>query len=389
MATYQQLKQNPASRVLFNNRITTMEHLQSTLEDNVALFALDTEHVSVESQRNRILHQVGLAYLPTMAPHTPFPDQPRLDDFYHRNQLQSLTININLSHQIREDLTRFRGGVPNRSPSRFGHEREADLDDLESVIVGFIQSCNPSTKSVLVGFEMPAEWNYLSRNFPRIIPCFSSWIDLRDIAKDIAPFGEIPGRVSVLRIFGYHWRDIKGSNRYGSADNAGDDAVSMLAMANALLYPENQEKLRFRQKCSHIAHKYAKKHGPFVFKKTNIAFGATIQSKGLLPNTINSSMKLARCFFDFMPISTGLKSAEVAFIAFDDQDHLNKFIQANDGRSLPTGEILSVAPIERRVVAEGTAEREAKRRLREAKKVERSESEFTGLANLFLECNNT
>ncbi|KAI0452129.1 hypothetical protein F5B21DRAFT_484699, partial [Xylaria acuta] len=293
MATYQQLQRDPVSRVLFNNRITTMEGLQRTLKDH-AFIALDTEHGPIESERSRTLHQVGLAYLPTITPH--IPGQPRLDDFINKNQIQSLTLNINMSDQTREDLIRYRGGIPNRRPSRFGYERQVDLDDLESAVIEFIQSCN-STKLVLIGFEMPAEWTYLLRNFPKAIPYFSFWIDLRDIAKDItAAIGVIPGRVSVLQTLGYNWKDIKGSNKHGTADNAANDAISVLAMANAFLNPETQEKLRFRQKCCQIA-----RH---TYNENKITFGATIQSQqGLLPNTINSSVKLARYFFDFMPTS--------------------------------------------------------------------------------------
>ncbi|KAI3343314.1 hypothetical protein F4824DRAFT_507165 [Ustulina deusta] len=387
MATYQQLKHDPISQVLFNNRITTIEGLQSTLKDH-AFIALDTEHMPVESQRCRTLHQVGLAYIPTMAPQAPIaipgqPQPPRLENFYDKNQLQSLTLNVNLSNQTREDLIRYRGSIPSRRRSRFSQEYQIDLDNLESAIIEFIQSChrNPSTKLVLIGFEMPAEWTYLSKNFPRVMPYFASWVDLRDIAKDIAITGDapgryIPGRLSMLQIFGYHWRNIKGSNRYGSADNAGDDAVSTLAIADALFSPENQEKLRFRQKCGQIARKH------HVFNKDNITFGATIQSQeGLLPNTINSSIKLARYFFDLMPISIALRSTEVAIITFDSESHLDRFIQTNHRRLLPTGETLLVVPVETSEAE--NAKREEKQRLRETKKAERLKSEFEGFGNLF------
>ncbi|KAI1425898.1 hypothetical protein F5Y12DRAFT_795107 [Xylaria sp. FL1777] len=364
MATYQQLKRDPASRALFNNRITSMEGLQTILKD-YAFISLDTEHSPIESGRSRTLHQVGLAYLSTLALSTHIPNQPRLDDFVNKTQIQSLTLNVNISDQTRQDLIRYRGGIPNRRPSRFGYERQVDPDDLESAVVEFIQSCK-STKLVLIGFEMPAEWTYLLRNFPRAIPYFSFWIDLRDIARDVAAIGVIPGRVSVLQTFGYHWKDIKGSNRQGgSADNAGNDAVSVLAMANAFLYPENQKRLQFRQACAQIAQ--------HTFNENKIIFGATIRSQnGLLPNPINTSTKLARYFFDFIPTSTGLKSTEIAFITFENERHLDQFIQANDQQLLPTGETLSVVPIiKESAVARGTAEREEKQRLRAIKKAAR------------------
>ncbi|KAI0449772.1 hypothetical protein F5B21DRAFT_32051 [Xylaria acuta] len=154
-------------------------------------------------------------------------------------------------------------------------------------------------------------------------------------------------------------------------------------MANALLYPENQEKLRFRQHCGQIAHKHGKKDGPLVLSESRIAFSATIQSqKGLLPVTIKSSMKLAHYFFDFMLISTGLKSAEIAFITFKSRDHLNRFIQTNDRRLVPTGEALSVTLIEGDAEAERTTEREEKQRLRNQEAGEVRER-VCGLRNCF------
>ncbi|UKZ75392.1 hypothetical protein TrVFT333_003076 [Trichoderma virens FT-333] len=77
-------------------------------------------------------------------------------------------------------------------------------------IVDFIQGCDSKANLVLVGFEMAAEWTYLSRNFPQAIPFFSAWVDLRDIAKDVtSSVGIIPGLVSLLKIFGYHWKDLQ------------------------------------------------------------------------------------------------------------------------------------------------------------------------------------
>ncbi|GAW25822.1 hypothetical protein SAMD00023353_1302540 [Rosellinia necatrix] len=346
-----------------------MEGLQRILKGH-AFIALDTEHGAIESEKSRALYQIGLAYLPTMAPDLDIPGQPRLGHFINKHQIQSLTLNVNISEQTRDGLIRYRGGIPNRRPSRCGYERQVDLDDLESAVIEFIQSYS-STKLVLIGFEMPAEWNYLLRNFPKAISYFSFWMDLRDIAKDItAAMGVIPARVSVLQTLGYSWKDIKGSNKHGTADNAANDAVSVLAMANGFLNPENQEKLRFRQKCSQVAQ--------HTYNEDKITFGAAIRSrKGLLPNTINSSMKLARYFFHFMPTSTGLKSAEIAFITFKNESYLNQFIQANNQRPLPTGEILSVvAIIKASAGAKEATEREEKQRLRAIKKAERLGSDM-------------
>lgn len=95
--------------------------------------------------------------------------------------------------------------MPTRRRHRFGREQQVDLENLEETVIEFIQSCEGKGSLVLMGFEMAAEWTYLSRNFSRAVPFFSAWVDLRDIGKDISSsVGVIPGLVSLLKIFGYY-----------------------------------------------------------------------------------------------------------------------------------------------------------------------------------------
>ncbi|KAI1383558.1 uncharacterized protein F4822DRAFT_420966 [Hypoxylon trugodes] len=170
-----------------------------------------------------------------------------------------------MSKHRQDDIIRLGGvkGMPVRRSHRFGQKLQVDPEDLEPIIVDFIQSCKNKAKLVLIGFEMAAEWTYLSEIFPKAIPFFSAWVDLRDIAKDItSSVGVIPGLVSLLQIFGYHWKDLQPSKKDsggGITDNAGDDAIATYALANALLNSENHERLRFRQECGRIARTFTKK----------------------------------------------------------------------------------------------------------------------------------
>lgn len=140
--------------------------------------------------------------------------------------------------------------MPARRSHRFGQQQWVNLENLEAAIVDFIQSCpRKKINLVLVGFEMAAEWTYLYTVFPRAMPFFSAWMDLRDIAQDItSSVGVIPGLVSLLQTVGYHWKDVqpgRGNCNGGNADNAGDDAIATCALVTALLSSKNQEKLRF------------------------------------------------------------------------------------------------------------------------------------------------
>lgn len=399
MATYQQLRLEPLSRDLFNNRITTVEDLRNILKDS-SFIAIDTEHTPVTSEKDRILHQVGLACIQTLGQeNTPRTNDaslstshPYLQQFYTKSQIRALTLNIESSKEEQDAIFRLRGGknMPARRPRRFGRERQVKLEDLEETIIDFIQSCNTKTSLVLIGFEMAAEWTYLFRNFPGAMPFFSAWVDVRDIAKDITPLGVIPGLMPLLQIFGYHWKDLKPARENpndGISDNAGVDAVASCALADALLRSKNHEKLRFRQQCGTIARIFTRKKGlqspPDVWDR----FSATIRTSGPLPCMINSEMKLARQFFDYSPQFSGIISNEMAYLTFRSQEQLEQFISATHGLVLDTGETLSVQVYyqEDDVTEVRKIEQNEKRDLRERKRLGSTPSEVIELTGFFPE----
>ena len=397
MISYEQLRREPISKNLFSKQITTLQGLLHIAKD-ASFIALDTEHGAVESQSDRVLHQVGLAYLDTMgdwdsdsSPRVNSGHHPRLQDFYLSRRVQSLTLNIDAGEQRRNDLLRIRGSVPSRRAHRFGEEQNnITTKDLDKSIHNFIANTCPTTKSlVLVGFGMAAEWTYLLRYFPSIIPHLSSWLDIRDIAKDIALAGTIPGRLSLLQLCGYHWADLKPKTPgHGTSDNAGDDAVSTLALARALLDPANREKLRLRQSCGEIAGARRKgyqnleslRHHPFT---------ATIRSRtGRLPAGLDSAMKLARRFLRFSPRSCGLLSAEMAYLTFANREQVDGFVQAVDGLTLPTGETLLVGIIQelhrwKETAEAGRSSRQATQERRAQKRLENMVSDTEDLGGLF------
>jgi hypothetical protein len=137
---------------------------------------------------------------------------------------------------------------------------------------------------VLLGFELAAEWTYLSSVFPGIIRFISAWVDVRDIAKDIISsvgYKVLPSLSTMLPMFGYSSReffftstskdqernyntditteDAMASGALANADNATEDAVASCALAHALLFHDNQSKLVFFQKCNQIGHPRTRK----------------------------------------------------------------------------------------------------------------------------------
>lgn len=80
-------------------------------------------------------------------------------------------------------------------------------DDLENALLDILRSfqdkLTPITKSqgplpdndsraslVLVGFDLAFELGSLSSFYPKVLDCFSSWVDLQELVKDIAQLGK-------------------------------------------------------------------------------------------------------------------------------------------------------------------------------------------------------
>ncbi|KAG5802650.1 hypothetical protein H9Q74_013046 [Fusarium xylarioides] len=395
MVSYQQFKRDPATRDLFKNRITTLQGFRQVLEDSYFL-ALDTEHVPIASVSDRVLHQVGLAFTKTLeSRHPPCPPRERgmirpvrrLCHFVEDNNMEVLTFNINTSQELGDGVLRLGGftGMPIRRAHRFGEERSLDLENLEPSVVEFLSNLPRDKKLVLVGFGMGADWTYLSTNFPAAIPFFSAWIDLGDIVMDItsSPASQYPSLEFLIQTFGYWWKDVKpgrGCRSDGNADNAGDDVVTTLALAQALLDEGNHSTLLFEHACFRIAS--AGKIRDFYDPAK--CFVATIRSDGLLPIKISTSIRIAREFIDFHPVGTGLFSIEVGYVTFRSQEELDHFISCANGMVLHTGETLSA----QRYIQVDTETPEDKK-LKEEKRVmrrikrEEEDEDFVELRNLF------
>lgn len=391
MATHSQPQSQSASSELFNHRITSIQGLRHAIQDS-AFLSIDIKHVAMTGENDHILHQVGLAYFPLMqhdANAQPKPGRQHLQDFYTRNQLKALTLNINTSQGKEDGLRHGRQtGMSVRCPHRFGQEQQVDLEDLEAVFLAFIINYSQKESLVMVGFGIEAEWVYLSTYFPQVMCFFSAWADLHDIAKDIAPAGRTPGLTSLLRIFRYHREDVEPSRRdrgCGIGHNAGDGAVATCALIDDLLISANQDKLRLRQDCGVIGGTFAKKAG-FQVPDAQHPFTATISTRGPLPPTLNSGMKVARRFFAYSPLSTGVMSEHVAYITFRSKDQLDQFIAAVHRQALPMGRRLLVRqyyPGETRRIRFERRQRETDQDQEERERLEKARKEIEDLERLF------
>ncbi|KAI8949625.1 hypothetical protein F4801DRAFT_396753 [Xylaria longipes] len=333
MQSNDRLRQHPEAGPLFAQKITSVDGLKQLVGSSVFV-ALDTEYALDHGSYH--LHQVGFAYMATVSIGIDF-SRDSFEHFASRKNISSTTFDIAPSEG--ESFPR-----PLRRLQRFGNDHVLAYDQLKESLNNLIKSyrvratADGKDNIVLVLFEYPAEWAFLVQ-FPSILPYFSQWLDVRDVAHELAPKGNTPGLYDTLMTFGYSPFDVRprvhSSAGYGNAHNAGNDAVLTLAALENLLVPSNQMKLQLKQTCREIA-------SPFETPDiSRLPFTANIEALDgrPLPSALNSAFKVAKLYLDhYLPIRTGVRRSPLterhrsgqvisAWIAFKTLDDLNYFIQ--------------------------------------------------------------
>lgn len=373
MVTYQQLKTDPVSRDLFDRGIKTPDALCAHAQDS-AFLAIDTEHVPLSDAADRFFHQVGLAYLPTLEPYD--APKPYLAKFVSDNQVQTLLLDVEPSKEELDRLLASGRRPRSRRSHRFGANQQIHPRNLQSCIIDFITThhTDPRKKLVLMGFSLGPDWEFLIKGIPEALSLFSAWVDVRDIAENIAPVGQIPNLKSLFTICGYHWKNLRPCNPrlYGSEDghNAVNDVVATCAVASALLMPQVQQNLLFRQQCAYIAGVFKNKPKPTqrpscYTRRPEEIFTIKIRVHGLpqVPRALNSEMKVARLFFSYSPKSVGIDQHAV-YVTFNSQDAMDKFFTDMNGSVLLTGETLELQMLPQNLFREKAKQRREMRELR-------------------------
>ncbi|KAI1403070.1 hypothetical protein F4819DRAFT_506940 [Hypoxylon fuscum] len=334
MESNNSLRRNPEAGSFFARRITSTKALQRVIE-NSAFVGLDTEYALDDS--GYIPHQVGVAYMATLSTGVDSSSES-LEHFSRRKDILSTTINV--APRQGDNLRR-----PLRRPSRFGRECLSTFEKLDEFLNDLLEYYKAMSTAqgkgniVLVLFEYPAEWAFIAQ-FPSMTRYFSEWVDVRDLAHEIAPKGKTPSLGDTLKVFGYSRWDVRPTTNkcegHGNAHNAGNDAVMTLAVLENILAPSNQDRLRFKQACRQIiSRSRIPATTPFV---------ANIQALdgNPLPEALNSSAKVVRHYLThYHPIQIGISSfrnAEwdqveqtrqpmSAWISFKSLDDLNNFVR--------------------------------------------------------------
>ncbi|KAI0155245.1 hypothetical protein GGR57DRAFT_511697 [Xylariaceae sp. FL1272] len=331
---------------LFAERITTARKLLDSINTS-AFVGMDIE-VEPGCQVNG-WRQVGLAYLSTMS----HGDESSysLPEFVSRKGISATTLDVPPG----KDCTL---ATTTRQKFRYGSTyKSSNLEeDLHTVLQGYKSRAMAEGKHelILVLFEWQAEWKLLKR-FPSLQQYFTKWVDIRNIAHEMAPTGDTLGLSTVLEFFGYDHKHIQGKRNRKVRDvkhNAGNDAVHTLVVLECLFVPSKLEKFRRCQICAYIGRdSYGQLRIP---SSPYTALIEAVDGK-LLPSAIGNPYKVAGHYFDeYAPVRTYTwppqyrrhgwtvlrhPKATQAWISFKDLDSLNRFVEHNqqvtiDGRAM-------------------------------------------------------
>ncbi|KAI1742292.1 hypothetical protein F4680DRAFT_464138 [Xylaria scruposa] len=392
MQSKNKLRQHPKASPLFAQKITSVDGLKQVI-DSSAFIGLDTEYGSYKCSYH--LHQVGFAYMATLSMGID-SSRDSLEHFASRKNISSTTFSI----APREGDNYHQ---PLRRLHRFGNDHKLSHNQLDESLGNLMKNYKARAAAdgkrnlVLVLFEYPAEWAFLVQ-FPSILPYFSEWLDVRNLAHELAPKGVTPGLCNMLKCLGYSRFDIRpkpdklaGS---GNAHNAGNDAVLTLAALENLLVPSNQIKLQFKQKCHQIA-------SPFETPDlSRLPFTANIEAldRKPLPRALCCAAKVAQFFLNhYSPIRTGVRRSpcterdqpeqarEVisAWIAFKTLDDLNCFVRETQHTTI-SGRVLKIDSLYNPNSNEDRISNSQKEALRQERANRRVEAEKFDLGDLLI-----
>lgn len=354
MTTWQEFAQYRASKQPFLKRITTLEGFYNACTDS-SFLAISIKDVKKTSDSDRVLAQVGLAYLPSLEPgehlECSSANMPSLVQFYNHKGVKALTLNVRIpKDEMRQILAN--GEMPVRRNVRFGQHQDGVLPEyLDASISGFLDGClhTKDRRLVCVGFDEKA-WTYMRDYFPGALYYFSAYMDLRDIARDATPYtGHIPSLKKCLELFHFNGELTRIEKVGEKADNAGEHAVGVCAFATILLSEENQETFKYRIECATMARHWEDKRVRRRFPvEARFLVSVCTAAREALPYELNSSWKIAKNFHSWYPKYAVRASRTEAYVQFHNKPDMEMFIRDVDGSVYPSGETLSVMTYEGR-----------------------------------------
>ncbi|KAI1069343.1 hypothetical protein LB507_008711 [Fusarium sp. FIESC RH6] len=334
---------------LFLKKIYKLAEL-SAICMNSSFLAVCIKDVEKSCKDDRVLLQVGLAYLPSLNPEEVSrcgaSSMSTLIQFYNRKEVQALTLNVHVDqHELNQILKLH--DIPMRRNVRFGDQLTVFPEMLNDAVIGFLERCgHHNGRNLVITAYGSSGWKTVRNYFPEVLPHFSAYINVRDILRDAAPdSGEIPKLSHSLELFGFD-EELQHHEKSGrKADNAGEHAVAVCALMHLMLSPENQERFKRRLECGLMARRWENKETRKIFASdARFMLSVRTKARGALPYSLDSSWKMAKEFYNWSPKYTVRISNAEAYVQFHDEYAMKEFLNHFKGRASPTGEILDIRP---------------------------------------------
>jgi hypothetical protein len=149
---------------LWKSHIANLSVLKECMLGSV-LVALDIESSSEED-----VSEIGLAILPVDGVAPQF--YHGLRTFYHQNQVQVTTV------EVYERISKY--GPPEKR--RYGNVISSSAEAAGPTVKELLSAYKG--RVILTGFDLYAEFKWISRKFPSLSSSFAAWVDVQDLISE-------------------------------------------------------------------------------------------------------------------------------------------------------------------------------------------------------------
>lgn len=324
------------------------------LAPNTIFVAIDTEPWLSEDARNidnRQAREIGLAVLlPATDAEKRSPEPPRsLEEAVERFSISASSIRIRGRQRRSIRIERVCNAFPEPIINVEPEDVEATVVNILTKAQGSSIASQGSPRSlILVGFDLFAEFRVLSDQYPRVLACFTSWVDVQELAIADASLQGPPSLRTTLVGYGYEacWPTTQARS---DGHNAGNDAVRTICVLIILLYFEPPGEALRATFTKHVAglskQKQLRLCDQFNVKPADVfdrnfprpRHKYPFQVKVKLPVTSSSeaptSLELCEYFLQFKPVAvgTGRRRDLGGGICLASLEEMNAFIEKVHG----------------------------------------------------------
>lgn len=304
--------------------------------------------------------EIGISFVPAFHDtHKDINSPTTLEALCHALQLET--------HWIRVVGRDRREG--NREIARFGQRHDTEDDQVETTISNLIDSFKqkhysqsfrpalPPEKGplILAAFSINFEFRILSNLYPQVLQHFTSWLDLQEIASEVATDSEsrliLPGLHETLTACGFQdSADARGCKTL--QHNAANDTMRAAAVLRHFMTMdvEKESSLSIPVSSRRPNHSRRYRHAPSTPEQRQFWKGVRPKPKELYPYGARVS-RTTRCidldtralfdlFAPYNPVAVGISNGKrYGWVCLHDLQALEHLVRSIDGSSLSDGYI--------------------------------------------------